>query len=59
MLNNNGFVAVNITMVTAVQKHCYGYGGVMDVRESFRDSCELEGKQIGRVFAGCDIRSVV
>jgi hypothetical protein len=46
-------------MVTAVQKHYYGYGSVIDVRESFRDSCELEGKQIGRVFAGCDIRSVV
>jgi hypothetical protein len=32
---------------------------VIDVRESFRDSSELEGKQIGRVFAGCHIRSVV
>jgi hypothetical protein len=41
-------------MVTAVQKHYYGYGSVIDVRESFRVSCELEGKQIGRVFAGCD-----
>jgi hypothetical protein len=46
-------------MVTAVQKHYYGYGSVIDVRESFRVSCELEGKQIGRVFAGCDFRSVI
>jgi hypothetical protein len=58
-LYNNGFVAVSITMDTAVQKHYYGYGSVIDVRESLRDSCVLEGKQIGRVFAGCDIRSVV
>jgi hypothetical protein len=46
-------------MDTAVQKHYYGYVSVIDVRESFRDSGELEGKEIGRVFAGCDIRSVV
>jgi hypothetical protein len=46
-------------MVTAVQKHYYGYGSVIDVRESFRDSWVLESKQIGRVFAGCDFRSVI
>jgi hypothetical protein len=30
MLRNNGFVAVSITMVTAVRKRCYGYGSVID-----------------------------
>jgi hypothetical protein len=46
-------------MVTAVQKHYYGYGSVIDVGESFRDSCVLGSKEIGRVFAGCDFRSVI
>jgi hypothetical protein len=46
-------------MVTAVQKHYYGYGSVIDVRESSRDSCVLGSKEIGRVFAGCDFRSVI
>jgi hypothetical protein len=34
---------------------------VIDKRElsSELDSCVLEGKQIGRVFAGCDFRSVI
>jgi hypothetical protein len=27
---NNGFVAVSITMDLAVQKHYYGYGGVIN-----------------------------
>jgi hypothetical protein len=36
----------------AVQKHYYGYGSVIDVRESCRDSCVLESKQVGRVLAG-------
>jgi hypothetical protein len=30
ILRNNGFVAVSITMVTAVQKRCYGYGSVIE-----------------------------
>jgi hypothetical protein len=48
ILHNNGFVAVSITMVTAVQKHHYGYGSVIDVRESFRDSCVLGSEEKGR-----------
>jgi hypothetical protein len=32
---------------------------VIDVRESFRDSCVLGSKEIERVFAGCDFRSVI
>jgi hypothetical protein len=59
ILHNNGFVAVSITMDTAVQKHYYGYGSAIYVRESLRDSCVLEGEQIGRVLAGCDFRSVI
>jgi hypothetical protein len=35
-------------MVTAVQKHYYGYGSVIDGRESFRDSCVLGSKEKGR-----------
>jgi hypothetical protein len=35
-------------MVTAVQKHYYGYGSVRDVRESFRDSCVLGSEERGR-----------
>jgi hypothetical protein len=35
-------------MVTAVQKHYYGYGSVIDVRESFRDSCVLGSEGEGR-----------
>jgi hypothetical protein len=48
ILHNNGFVAVSITMVTAVQKHYYGYGSVLDVTESFRDSWVLESEEKGR-----------
>jgi hypothetical protein len=47
-LHKNGFVAVSITMVTAVQKHYYGYGSVINVRESFRDSCVLGSEERGR-----------
>jgi hypothetical protein len=47
-LHNNGFVAVSITMDTAVQKHYYGYGSVIDVRESLRDSCVLGSEEKGR-----------
>jgi hypothetical protein len=35
-------------MVTAVQKHYYGYGSVIDVRESFRYSCVLGSEEKGR-----------
>jgi hypothetical protein len=35
-------------MVTAVQKHYYGYSSVIDVRESFRDSCVLGSEEKGR-----------
>jgi hypothetical protein len=35
-------------MVTAVQKHYYGYDSVIDVRESFRDSCVLGSEERGR-----------
>jgi hypothetical protein len=35
-------------MVTAVQKHYYGYGIVIDVRESLRDSCVLGSEEKGR-----------
>jgi hypothetical protein len=35
-------------MVTAVQKHYYGYGSVIDVRESFRDSRVLGSEEAGR-----------
>jgi hypothetical protein len=35
-------------MVMAVQKHYYGYGSVIDVRESFRDSCVLGSEEKGR-----------
>jgi hypothetical protein len=35
-------------MVTAVQKHYYGYGSVIDVRESFRDSCVFGSEAKGR-----------
>jgi hypothetical protein len=48
ILHNNGFVAVSITMVTAVQKHYYCYGSVIDIRESFRDSCVLGSEEKGR-----------
>jgi hypothetical protein len=44
-LHNNGFVAVSITMVTAVQKHYYGYGSVIDVMESLRDSVFWNAKR--------------
>jgi hypothetical protein len=47
-LHNNGFVAVRITMDTAVQKHYYGYGSVIDVRESLRDSYVLGSEEKGR-----------
>jgi hypothetical protein len=48
ILHNNGFVSVSITLDTAVQKHYYGYGSVIDVRESFRDSCVLGSEEKGR-----------
>jgi hypothetical protein len=35
-------------MVTAVQKHYYCYGSVIDVRESCRDSCVLGSEGKGR-----------
>jgi hypothetical protein len=35
-------------MVMAVQKHYYGYGSVIDVRENFRDSCVLGSEEEGR-----------
>jgi hypothetical protein len=54
-LHNNGFVAVSITMVTAVQKHYYGYGSVIDVRESFRDSCVRGSEEKGRFRVGSTI----
>jgi hypothetical protein len=42
-------------MVTAVQKHYYGYGSVIDVRESFRDSCVLGPEEKGRIRVGSTI----
>jgi hypothetical protein len=62
-LHNNGFVAVSITMDMAVQKHYYGYGSVIDVRESLRDRCVLGSEEKGRsgvtvVIASC-IRGLV
>jgi hypothetical protein len=35
-------------MDTAVQKHYYGYGCVIDARESFRGSCVLGSEEKGR-----------
>jgi hypothetical protein len=35
-------------MDTGEQKHYYGYGSVIDVRESFRDSCVLGSEDKGR-----------
>jgi hypothetical protein len=45
-------------MDTAVQKHYYGYGSVIDVRESLKDSCVLGSEEKGRsgvtvVIASC------
>jgi hypothetical protein len=40
----------------AVQNHYYGYGSVIDVRESFRDSCVLGSEEIGRTRC---VRSVI
>jgi hypothetical protein len=37
-------------MVTAVQKYYYGYGSVIDVRESFRVSCVRGLIEFGRVL---------
>jgi hypothetical protein len=49
-------------MDTAVEKHYYGYGSVIDVRESLRDSCVLGSEEKGRsgvtvVTASCVLES--
>jgi hypothetical protein len=49
-------------MDTAVQKHYYGYGSVIDVREIFRDSCVLGSDEKGRsgvivVISSCVLES--
>jgi hypothetical protein len=58
-----GYASEEVTnlVLAFCSKHYYGYGSteallwlqsVIDVRESFRDSCVLESKQVGRVLAG-------
>jgi hypothetical protein len=52
---------ISIVTQQCGRRRCYG-NGVCYKRKSCRScsgSCVLEGKQIGRVLAGCDFRSVI
>jgi hypothetical protein len=52
---------ISIVTQQCGQRRWYG-NGVCYIRKSCRScssSCVLEGKQIGRVLAGCDFRSVI
>jgi hypothetical protein len=51
-----------VSIVTILnERHYYGYGRAVykEVTLNELGQCVLEDKQIGRVFAGCDFRSVL